>query len=301
MLGNIDLRKILISFMDMLRNQDDTCWNWCPESNLPAAEKSLRGKKLITYGPPHINRAMEICVCLQGHSYLQLTDRTVVLEPGQFFVVPARMLHNECIPADEECLDLWLNMRQDQGIRTVISGRNEEGEFSILYCRAVMLEPVQKKALLDTLHNELNGDGFGAQILVKNRMIETLIAMVRQLDLEDKGLTGKQWQQSVVSEVEDYLHHHCTDRIELQDLADHMAMSVKHLNRIFKDVTGTTIINYANQVRLEQAKYYLSTTTMKIKDIAELLNYYDQYHFGRIFKKNIGVSPMEFRKTHQDI
>ncbi len=98
----------------------------------------------------------------------------------------------------------------------------------------------------------------------------------------------------------DYLHHHSTERVELQDLADHMAISVKHLNRIFKEATGTTIVNYANNIRLEQAKYYLTTTDLKIKDIAQLLNYYDQYHFGRIFKQATGKSPVEFRKDKRE-
>ena len=157
-----------------------------------------------------------------------------------------------------------------------------------------------KSLLKESLEKELDNEDYGARILVKNRMVDAMIAMIRQLELEDQGQTVKHWQKSVVSEVVDYLHHHSTERVELQDLADHMAISVKHLNRIFKDATGTTIVNYANNIRLEQAKYYLTTTDLKIKDIAQLLSYYDQYHFGRIFKQATGKSPMEFRRDKRE-
>ena len=295
-----DLKKSLELAVDMLCAQERSRWSWSPQLCQPDAEQKNTRTKLLTHRSLHINRAEEICICLKGHAWLQLTDRTAVLEPGQFFVIPAGTLHNEAIPAEEECLDLWLNLRQEQGIRAVLAGCNREGEFGILCCKAVMLEPSLKKLLKDTLENELNSDDYGAGLLVKNRMLEVLIAMVRQLEREDQGASAKHWHQSIVSEVEDYLHHCCSDRIELQDLADHMAMSVKNLNRIFKDATGTTITGYANNLRIKQAQYYLTTTDMLVKDIAELLNYYDQYHFGRIFKKAVGISPLEYRKTHKD-
>lgn len=296
-----DLRKILSELVDMIRASGDQRWDWSPNSRTNVVKmEDLRGKKMLTHGPLHINKAIEICVCLKGHAYLQLADRVVILEPGQFFVVPPQTLHKECVPADEECVDLWLNMRQDQRIRAVVAGRDEDDEFGIQYCRAVLVEPMIKSMLKESLVKELDSDQYGAQILVKNRMVEAMIAMIRQLELEDHGQTVKHWQQSVVAEVVDYLHHHSTERIELQDLADHMAISVKHLNRMFKAATGTTIGNYANNIRLEQAKYYLTTTDLKIKEIAQLLNYYDQYHFGRIFKKATGDSPLEFRKSKRD-
>lgn len=296
-----DLRQMLINMVDTFRNAGDAVWDWSPKSRRTNVKMDeLRGKKLLTHGPLHFNKSIEICICVQGHAYLQLEDRVVVLEPGQFFVVTPRTLHNECIPADEECMNLWLNLREDQRIRALVAGQDEDDEFGILYCRAVLIEPLFKTLLKETLEKELDNDDFGSRILVQNRMVEALIAMVRQLELEDQGQTVKHWQQSVVSEVMDFLHHHSTDRVELQDLADHLSISVKHLNRIFKAATGNTIVNYANAIRLEQAKYYLTTTDLKVKDIAQLLNYYDQYHFGRIFKKATGESPMEFRKSKRE-
>ena len=295
-----DLKEMLHLLVDMIRKQDDTAWDWSPKGDAYGEKPDLRNKKLLTHGPLHINKSIEICVCLEGHAYLQLEDRMVVLEPGQFFAVMPRTLHNECIPADEECTDIWLNLRQDQRIRAVVAGKDADDEFGIQYVRAVLVDPLIKSLLKESLERELDSRDYGARILVKNRMVDAMIAMIRQLELEDQGQTVKHWQKSVVSEVVDYLHHHSTERVELQDLAEHMAISVKHLNRIFKEATGTTIVNYANNIRLEQAKYYLTTTDLKIKDIAQLLNYYDQYHFGRIFKQATGKSPVEFRKGKRE-
>ena len=106
-----DLKGMLHQLVDLIRKQDDTPWDWSPNSQVRCDPQELRNKKLLTHGPLHINKSIEICVCLEGHAYLQLEDRMVVLEPGQFFAVMPRTLHNECIPADEPCTDLWLNLR----------------------------------------------------------------------------------------------------------------------------------------------------------------------------------------------
>ena len=48
------------------------------------------------------NVVTEICINIKGHTYLELDDRTVVLQPGQFFVIPAGVLNRECAPKEEQ-------------------------------------------------------------------------------------------------------------------------------------------------------------------------------------------------------
>ncbi|MCL2486095.1 MAG: helix-turn-helix transcriptional regulator, partial [Oscillospiraceae bacterium] len=53
-------------------------------------------------------------------------------------------------------------------------------------------------------------------------------------------------------------------------------------------------------MRMEKAKDLLGNPSMKIIDIAEQLGYSDPYYFSHCFKKNVGMSPKEFRKHEQD-
>lgn len=298
---HVDLKGMLQETIDRILNDHNSRWDWCMDSDQTLRDRNPQpDRKLLTAVPLHKNRNVEICVCIQGHTYLQLKERLVILRPGQFFVVPPGVMHAECIPKDEDCMALWMNMWQDQRIRAVITGRDENGKYGLIYCRAVRVDPLVKSVLLETLDRELTGERFGAALLVKSRMVVAMINMIRQIETEDQGQSVRQWQESVVSEVMDYLHYHRAERVELQDIAEHLSISVKHLNRIFKTATGTTVINYYKARRLEEAKHYLTTTDAKIKDVAEQLGYYDQYHFGRVFKKATGVSPSQFRKTRRE-
>ena len=75
-----------------------------------------------------------------------------------------------------------------------------------------------------------------------------------------------------------------------------MCVSMNYLNIIFKSVTGTTIMQYIKVVKLCAANVLLMTKEKTIKEIAESLGYYDQYHFSKAFKKEFGYAPSEYRK-----
>ncbi|MDF2571803.1 MAG: two component transcriptional regulator, AraC family, partial [Sporomusa sp.] len=65
-----------------------------------------------------------------------------------------------------------------------------------------------------------------------------------------------------------------------------------------KQQQGINFIDYVTQIRLKEAKRLLSSTTLRISEIAERLGYSDLAYFTNIFKKSCHVTPSEYRKTH---
>ena len=78
--------------------------------------------------------------------------------------------------------------------------------------------------------------------------------------------------------------------VKLRDIAKEVCISENHMNHIFKSVTGTTIANYIEKLRIDLAKQLLIETTISIDHISSKLGYYDRYHFGKSFKKATGLS-----------
>ena len=95
-----------------------------------------------------------------------------------------------------------------------------------------------------------------------------------------------------------YIRKHLDDRLDIEQLADKACMSKDHFIRIFKRETGETPNVYITKRKMEKAELALVTTDLSIKGVAKLLGYDDYSYFNRIFKKNAGITPQQYREKH---
>jgi AraC family transcriptional activator of pobA len=70
-----------------------------------------------------------------------------------------------------------------------------------------------------------------------------------------------------------------------------------HLNRVCKIVVDKSPLQILHELVVAEAKKYLLNTSYSISEISYFLNFNDPAYFTRLFKKNVGVSPSDFRKT----
>jgi two-component system response regulator YesN len=83
--------------------------------------------------------------------------------------------------------------------------------------------------------------------------------------------------------------------LSLNDVAGAVNISANHFSTIFSQETGETFINYLTGVRIERAKELLKNTKLRLADVAHNVGYNDTHYFSYVFKKNVGLSPREFR------
>lgn len=70
--------------------------------------------------------------------------------------------------------------------------------------------------------------------------------------------------------------------------------------RFFKSETGHTPMQYVDMRRMENAKNLLINSNLNLKQIVEQSGYIDESNFIRKFKKIENITPMNFRKKHQE-
>ena len=83
-------------------------------------------------------------------------------------------------------------------------------------------------------------------------------------------------------------------------LARVVNLSPSRFNHLFKTEIGTSPLQYLKVLRMERAKVLLTNTFLSVKEIMASVGVNDPSHFVREFKKNCGLTPSQYRRTHTD-
>ena len=102
----------------------------------------------------------------------------------------------------------------------------------------------------------------------------------------------------IVRQARAYIAQHCSDKISLQEVADHCFVSQWHLSKLLNRHLGQAFYDVLNAERIRRAKDLLEDPALRISEIAEQVGYADTAHFSRVFKKLEGVSAKEWRNLH---
>lgn len=97
-----------------------------------------------------------------------------------------------------------------------------------------------------------------------------------------------------VDKVIEYMINNIHKKITLTELSELVCLSPAYLSRVFKETTGYSVIEFFNKIKVDKAKELIIDGDKKIKEVAKILGFTDEFYFSRIFKKIEGISPLEF-------
>ena len=136
------------------------------------------------------------------------------------------------------------------------------------------------------------------KILIANDSFEALEESLLEYTACFSGVKEEKQGISLelVQQLTEYMRQNVYNNLSLQDVAAHFEISSSYICRIFKIYYSDTPISFYNRIRIEEAKKLLEEyQNMKVKDIAELVGFSDQYYFSKVFKQQYGVSPSVYK------
>lgn len=161
--------------------------------------------------------------------------------------------------------------------------------------------------------------GFSGKVVLKNCNIESL--MRELISFQAEKLTPLNMQQKSLlhihkifmeihyilrqtavfsaefNEIKDYIDTHIIDRINLDELANHIYRSKNYVINLFKENMGKSPYEYYLERKMNLAKKMLADTSLPIQQISEYLSFENSNYFSNCFKKRFGCSPSHYRKN----
>ena len=180
---------------------------------------------------------------------------------------------------------------------------------NLSYLQASRVSPLltanedQFKVLIDHL-NSLRSEILkrtDSNIDVLRALLYLILSLLK--DCELKVLNDPRQQQiNVINRyIESFTALVDANFIERRDLhfyADKLSITVNYLNKITKEVLGSTAKKYILNKTIQESKNLLTYTSLSIAEVSDRLNIENPSYFVRMFSKHCGMTPKEFRNTN---
>lgn len=252
----------------------------------------------------HSHDFIEITYISEGVGVHHIDDAAIPLEQGTLVFIPVGPSHvyrpktlikgnplivynclfpvkylsevHSCFPQAKEICEYFSNEKLSW-----FSMKDSDGSYHILFRE---------------LYREFSVKPPGYLAALSALVVQLLIGLFRYRLQIDKALAEKpQWM--AVHEAIAFINSNFANGLKLSELADNAHLSKRHFSRLFQKQTGMSFTNYLQNIRVDAACGFLSEGSSSVADIAASVGYTDMKFFHQLFKKKIGMTPLEYRNA----
>jgi YesN/AraC family two-component response regulator len=157
-----------------------------------------------------------------------------------------------------------------------------------------LVKPVLKRTFLNTLENAILKIQTEESNKDKMKQLDNVIEYLKNKPVEKNSNYSNKLPDAIVF-VKEYIENNYCNYINLDDIISDCGYSKYHISRLFKNYMDCTIMEYLLKQRINKAKDLLINTQDTIKEISMSIGYSDPNYFSLIFKKVLGISPIQYR------
>jgi AraC-like DNA-binding protein len=228
----------------------------------------------------------------RGRGELDLKDRRYPLQPGRLFSYGPGIPHTITGCAEEPLVKYFVDFLGTGALPLLRSCNLAPGRVSEVF------PPHAIQSLFDELIASGQQLGRESGILCV-KLLECLALKIAgaRAPLEGaEALAFDSYQQS-----RQYIAEHFLELRALQQISRQCHVTGAHLCRLFRRYDHLSPYQYLLRLKMNAAAERLAQPGTLVKQVAEEVGFTDPFHFSRVFKSVLGISPVEFRRLHYNI
>lgn len=235
-----------------------------------------------------------------GRIFCNSEDSDFELNRNELFLIPPHTPHTYFTKNDEKATVIIVCFKSKSTILSILKGAHYiEADIKDLIkkifkeAKETFVFPFNEKLTLN------QNPRLGSQQLIENYIEEVLIKLIQSVTYDNQAIQvvadPASLKNSIVDDIIKLLKDHIYSKITLDDICKTMLYSKTFLNLTFKEITGSTIMQYYQKLKVKEAKRLLDKNK-SIAEISDKLNYESPQYFSKIFKKYTGKTPSEYTK-----
>lgn len=241
----------------------------------------------------HLHEYFELEIVLEGQGEQNLNGSVYPLSPGTIYFITPIDFHAVTPHGSMRILNVaFAESLIDPQLQSHFLNRREDLIFS-------SPEEAESMAMLiDRLKQECDRlDSFSAT--ARKNLLELLMFPIAR-----SVKTGEVLLRPASGQVQDsmrYLFRHFREDVTLRQVAEKSGYSPNYFSHLFHESCGIRFMDFLTQLRLNYARTMLLTTTLSVSQIAQVSGFSSGSNFFRAFRKQTGLSPLEYRTSKGDL
>lgn len=239
---------------------------------------------------------MEIVYCDKGRQVYEVNNQQFEIGGGDVFVTFPDEPHSTANHPEEKGAIYWLQIEMPENNSGFLGyqGGNADSFVNALLSlpkRHFKGNVVIRKYLdeIFRLGQDVNAYSLLSIHILLAQTLQLVIACAEAADTD----TGKGLR---IEKVKKYIDEHLDSELSIAILAERHHISESHFKKWFKNEIGITPMDYIQRRKIEAAKNTLSRNNdLNVTDIAYQLNFSSSQYFATVFKKYVGITPLEYR------
>jgi two-component system response regulator YesN len=143
-------------------------------------------------------------------------------------------------------------------------------------------------------------DNYLPEIMSMTTIEELKTWFLNKIRISCENISSKRQERStdIIEIAREYIAGAFSKDISLDDVSRVVNVSPYYFSKLFKEATGENFIEYLTNIRINKAKELLLNSDYSMKELCSMCGYQDPNYFSRTFKKNVGLTPTEYKEKN---
>ena len=253
----------------------------------------------------HRHSFFEFHYIADGYGSVELDGREYELSPGDVFAVPPGVTHRQSSQSEHPLRKYALQCDIRYDPNRIGADAYARAEYAAMYKALqsgayVTRDAFGCGALFERMFAEAYEKKPGYVSCIKTLIVQVVIAFSRGAGNEAPAKTDAPRGSRNIHRIDvltRYIRDNLQRSLSCRELAEHLFISPRHLERIVRAQTGYSVHDYVLYFRIQKIESLLAYSEDNLSKIAEKTGFSSEFHLSSAFKKWTGVSPALFRKS----
>ena len=243
------------------------------------------------HSTPHVHNYTELFYIVGGQGQFSIDNELFPVSADQLVIVNPNIAHTE---VSYEAHPLEYIVIGIEGLELSVDGNNG-GRFCIFSF------PKDNNALTCMQHilQEMQTRDPHFQTLCQAYMEILVVQLMRDASFSGTSVSADPVNSRQCTLIRRYIDSHYKEPLTLDLLAEIATVNKYYLSHIYKEAYGISPISYMIACRIQEGKRLLADTDLSLSQISSILGFSSPSYFSQSFRKAEGISPVEYRKAHQ--